>query len=69
MQDIKAVLTSEQASQILNVTPARVRQLVYEGKLEGIQRAGTWFFAPEAIEAARNRPKSKGGRGKKGSPS
>lgn len=62
MDSIKDAITTDQAAEMLGVTTARIRQLVAAGKLEGVKRAEAWFFTKEAIEAARNRPKSKGGR-------
>ena len=65
MDSIKDAITSDQAATMLGVTTARIRQLVAEGKIEGVKRAEAWFFTKDAIEAAMNRPKSKGGRPKK----
>lgn len=62
MDSIKDAITTDQAAEMLGVTTARIRQLVAAGKLEGVKRAEAWFFTKEAIEAARNRPKGKGGR-------
>ena len=54
-------LTVEDVSKTWNVTPNRVRQLVKEGRLAGLMRAGAWFFKPETIESfqrrSRGRPK------------
>ena len=42
-------LTVEDVAKELGVTTGRVRQLIVEGRIVGIMRAGAWFFKPDVI--------------------
>jgi len=57
------VLTVEDVAQQIGVTPSRVRQLIGEGRVTGIMRAGAWFFKADAAQSYVRR--GKGGRPKK----
>lgn len=61
--NLKDYATTAQAAERLGVTPARVRKLCQDGKLEGAFRAGRdWFIPwPEVRKRKRAKP-DKGGR-------
>ena len=47
--------TTNEAADILGVTPARVRQMVSRDEIESVKMGRDRFIKPEAIEAARQR--------------
>ncbi len=62
--------TTQEVANELSVTDGYIRKLILQGKAHPKQQmGGTWFFTMEELERLRTRPKSKGGRGKKGGPS
>lgn len=59
---LEDLLTTTEASELLGVTPGRVRHFVMDGELHGVKRANTWFFTRadiEALKQAREAKKSK----------
>lgn len=54
------MLTVEEARALLGVSRVRICQLARAGKLEGVKRAGAWFFTPEVVRQAIERRASKG---------
>jgi len=54
-------LTVEEVAERWSVTPSRVRQLIANGRLIGLMRAGAWFFKPATVDnfqrKSRGRPK------------
>ncbi len=58
--------TTQQAASMLGVSSSRIRQLIMLGEAKPLRKFGiTWMFDRAEIERLHNRPKSKGGRGKK----
>ena len=45
----ETMLTTEEAMGLLGVSRVRVCQLARERTLEGVKRAGSWFFLPSAV--------------------
>ena len=52
-------LTVEEVAERWNVTPSRVRQLIANGRLVGLMRAGAWFFKPETVDSFRRRSRGR----------
>lgn len=52
-------LTVEEVAKEVGVTTGRIRQLIMEGRIRGIMRAGSWFFKPDVVT---NYPRNKRGR-------
>lgn len=54
-------LTVEDVAKELGITPGRIRQLIVDGRIVGIMRAGAWFFKPDVVESytPRRRRKAK----------
>lgn len=48
---IKGYVTSNEAAEIANVTPGRIRQLLVEGRLKAKRLGRDWFIKRESIEA------------------
>ena len=44
------ILTTEELAQRLGVSGSRIRQLVMQGRVSGIRRAGAWFFKQDAAQ-------------------
>lgn len=51
----KQLYTTNEAAELLEVTPARVRQMVARGEIESEKMGRDRFVTAEAIEAARHR--------------
>jgi excisionase family DNA binding protein len=47
--------TTSEVAALLDVTPARVRQMVARGEIESIKLGRDRFITPDAIEGARQR--------------
>ena len=61
---IRYQLTTAEAARELNISPMRVRALIYEGRLKAEKHGRDWLIEPGALEAVRvrkwGRPKKEG---------
>ncbi len=66
MEDNKKLYTTPEAAIEIGISSDHLRNLISKGQAKPDQRIGnSWVFTFEEIERLRNRPKYKGGRGKK----
>jgi len=63
---IQELFTTQEVAKELSVSDAHIRRLIGSGQAHPFRQIGkSWVFTPEEIDRLRNRPKLKGGRGKK----
>lgn len=63
---VQELFTTQEVAKELSVPDAQIRRLIGSRQAHPLRRIGkSWVFTPEEIERIRNRPKLKGGRGKK----
>jgi excisionase family DNA binding protein len=55
MSTAQTLYTTNEAAALLDVTPARVRQMVARGEIESVKMGRDRFVTAEAIEEARGR--------------
>jgi excisionase family DNA binding protein len=55
MSTAQTLYTTNEAAALLDVTPARVRQMVARGEIESVKMGRDRFVTAEAIEGARRR--------------
>jgi hypothetical protein len=48
--DLSATLTTEEAAEILGVTPRRVLAMLSRSVLEGRKRSGVWFIGAKSVD-------------------
>lgn len=60
--------TTKEAAEFLKVTPTFISILCKRGKLKCSKHGRDWDIDPESVKAYRDRPKNKGGRPRKLSP-
>jgi len=58
-------MTTHEASELLKVSPNRVRQYIRDGTLIAVKHGRDWRIDPASVEALALTPPSKGGRGKR----
>ena len=52
--------TTNEAAELLGVTPARVRQMVLRGEIDAVRMGRDNFVAPDALERAKRRKTQRG---------
>jgi excisionase family DNA binding protein len=50
MTKFEDYLTSDEAAEILDITPAGMRRKARLGQLDAVKRGGVWWFSRESVE-------------------